>query len=158
MRMAGNSLDLTPGDWQIEVSMFGFKTQTATFTIRDQYTNKDWTLEMPRPGEAVEAPKPAAACAEQAGGSSSRIGHPGASSSDAGNYHSRGNCHTPHKQWPWRATPGAIAKRPGRNERCVHCYLDHDDHGEMTAAEIMDVLDQLAEAGVFFLASAAAKC
>ncbi len=37
------------------------------------------------------------------------------------------------------------------NERCVHCYLDHDDHGEMTAAEIMDVLDQLAEAGVFFL-------
>ena len=37
------------------------------------------------------------------------------------------------------------------NERCVHCYLDHDNHGEMTAAEIMDVLDQLAEAGVFFL-------
>jgi len=37
------------------------------------------------------------------------------------------------------------------NERCVHCYLDHDDHGEMSAAEIMDVLDQLAEAGVFFL-------
>ena len=37
------------------------------------------------------------------------------------------------------------------NERCVHCYLDHDDHGEMTAAEIRSVLDQLAEAGVFFL-------
>jgi radical SAM protein with 4Fe4S-binding SPASM domain len=37
------------------------------------------------------------------------------------------------------------------HERCVHCYLDHDDHGEMSAAEIMDVLDQLAEAGVFFL-------
>jgi radical SAM protein with 4Fe4S-binding SPASM domain len=37
------------------------------------------------------------------------------------------------------------------NERCVHCYLDHDDHGEMTAAEIKGVLDQLAEAGVFFL-------
>src|SRR5271157_967144 len=37
------------------------------------------------------------------------------------------------------------------NERCVHCYLDHDNHGEMTAEEIMDVLDQLAEAGVFFL-------
>ena len=37
------------------------------------------------------------------------------------------------------------------NERCVHCYLDHDNHGEMTAAEICDVLDQLAEAGVFFL-------
>ncbi len=37
------------------------------------------------------------------------------------------------------------------NERCVHCYLDHDDHGEMTTAEIKDVLDQMAEAGVFFL-------
>ncbi len=37
------------------------------------------------------------------------------------------------------------------NERCVHCYLDHDDHGEMTTVEIKDVLDQLAEAGVFFL-------
>jgi AdoMet-dependent heme synthase len=37
------------------------------------------------------------------------------------------------------------------NERCVHCYLDHDDHGEMTTAEITDVLAQLADAGVFFL-------
>jgi AdoMet-dependent heme synthase len=37
------------------------------------------------------------------------------------------------------------------NERCEHCYLDHDDHGEMTMAEIADVLAQLADAGVFFL-------
>jgi len=37
------------------------------------------------------------------------------------------------------------------NERCAHCYLDHDDHGEMTTAEIADLLNQLAEAGVFFL-------
>ena len=37
------------------------------------------------------------------------------------------------------------------NERCVHCYLDHEDHGELTHAEITDLLDQLAEAGVFFL-------
>jgi radical SAM protein with 4Fe4S-binding SPASM domain len=37
------------------------------------------------------------------------------------------------------------------NERCVHCYLDHDDLGEMTTAEICNVLGQLAEAGVFFL-------
>ncbi len=35
------------------------------------------------------------------------------------------------------------------NERCVHCYLDHDDHGEMTTAEIRGVLDQVAEAGRF---------
>ncbi len=37
------------------------------------------------------------------------------------------------------------------NERCVHCYLDHDDHGELSTAEITGVLDQLAEAGAFFL-------
>jgi radical SAM protein with 4Fe4S-binding SPASM domain len=37
------------------------------------------------------------------------------------------------------------------NERCVHCYLEHDDHGEMTTAEIKDVLEQLALAGTFFL-------
>ena len=36
------------------------------------------------------------------------------------------------------------------NERCVHCYLDHDDHGEMTTEEIFNVLAQLADAGVFF--------
>jgi len=37
------------------------------------------------------------------------------------------------------------------NERCVHCYLDHDDHGEMSTAEIKHLLDQMAEAGVFIL-------
>jgi len=37
------------------------------------------------------------------------------------------------------------------NERCVHCYLDHDDHGEMTTAEIKRLLDEMAEAGVFIL-------
>ena len=37
------------------------------------------------------------------------------------------------------------------NERCVHCYLDHDDHGEMNTAEIKALLDQMADAGVFFL-------
>jgi MoaA/NifB/PqqE/SkfB family radical SAM enzyme len=37
------------------------------------------------------------------------------------------------------------------NERCIHCYLDHDDHGEMTTVEIKDLLDQMADAGVFFL-------
>jgi radical SAM protein with 4Fe4S-binding SPASM domain len=37
------------------------------------------------------------------------------------------------------------------NERCVHCYLDHDDHGEMSTAEIVDVFDQLAAAGTLFL-------
>ncbi len=37
------------------------------------------------------------------------------------------------------------------NERCVHCYLDHEDHGEMTTAEIKHLLDEMAEAGVFIL-------
>jgi radical SAM protein with 4Fe4S-binding SPASM domain len=37
------------------------------------------------------------------------------------------------------------------NERCVHCYLDHDDHGEMTTDEIRGLLNQLADTGVFFL-------
>jgi radical SAM protein with 4Fe4S-binding SPASM domain len=37
------------------------------------------------------------------------------------------------------------------NERCVHCYLDHDDHGEMTTAEIKHLLEEMAEAGVFIL-------
>lgn len=37
------------------------------------------------------------------------------------------------------------------NERCVHCYLDHDDHGEVTTAEVHDALEQLAAAGTLFL-------
>jgi AdoMet-dependent heme synthase len=37
------------------------------------------------------------------------------------------------------------------NERCVHCYLDHDDHGEMTTSEIKHLLEEMAEAGVFVL-------
>jgi radical SAM protein with 4Fe4S-binding SPASM domain len=37
------------------------------------------------------------------------------------------------------------------NEQCVHCYLDHDDHGEMTTVEIKQLLREMAEAGVFIL-------
>jgi radical SAM protein with 4Fe4S-binding SPASM domain len=37
------------------------------------------------------------------------------------------------------------------NERCVHCYLDHDDHGELTTAECLAVMDELARAGTLFL-------
>ena len=37
------------------------------------------------------------------------------------------------------------------NERCVHCYLDHDGKGEMTTAEMKDVIRQLSESGTFFL-------
>jgi AdoMet-dependent heme synthase len=37
------------------------------------------------------------------------------------------------------------------NERCEHCYLEHDDKGEMTTSEICGLLEQMSEAGVFFL-------
>ena len=37
------------------------------------------------------------------------------------------------------------------NERCVHCYLDHEDRGELTTAECLKVLDDLARSGVLFL-------
>ena len=37
------------------------------------------------------------------------------------------------------------------NERCVHCYLDHDDRGEMTTTEIKSLLQEMADAGVFIL-------
>lgn len=37
------------------------------------------------------------------------------------------------------------------NERCIHCYLDHGDHGELTTAEIRGVLEQLADTGTLFL-------
>jgi radical SAM protein with 4Fe4S-binding SPASM domain len=37
------------------------------------------------------------------------------------------------------------------NERCVHCYLDHDDHGELTTAECLAVMEELAQAGTLFL-------
>lgn len=37
------------------------------------------------------------------------------------------------------------------NERCEHCYLEHDDRGEMTFDEVCGVLRELEQAGVFFL-------
>ena len=37
------------------------------------------------------------------------------------------------------------------NERCVHCYLDHDDHGELATAECLKVLEDLARSGTLFL-------
>ena len=37
------------------------------------------------------------------------------------------------------------------NERCVHCYLDHEGKNEMSTAEIKGIIRQLEEAGTFFL-------
>lgn len=37
------------------------------------------------------------------------------------------------------------------NERCIHCYLDHEDYGEMSTSEVVRVLEELAAAGTLFL-------
>ena len=37
------------------------------------------------------------------------------------------------------------------NELCDHCYLEHDDKGELTTSEIFALLDELARAGVLML-------
>jgi radical SAM protein with 4Fe4S-binding SPASM domain len=37
------------------------------------------------------------------------------------------------------------------NERCEHCYLDHEGTNELTTAELRSFLAQFAEAGAFFL-------
>jgi len=37
------------------------------------------------------------------------------------------------------------------NERCIHCYLDHDDLGELNTTEILRTLDQIADSGCLFL-------
>jgi hypothetical protein len=54
------SLDLTPGVWQIEVSMFEFTTSKEQVTISDQSIARDWALNMPklteRGGPAGTAP------------------------------------------------------------------------------------------------------
>lgn len=37
------------------------------------------------------------------------------------------------------------------NERCVHCYLDHEDYGELETREVKSILTQLAAAGTLML-------
>ncbi|MGB6483223.1 MAG: radical SAM protein [Candidatus Acidiferrales bacterium] len=37
------------------------------------------------------------------------------------------------------------------NERCVHCYLDHEDYGELETPEVKNILTQLAAAGTLML-------
>ena len=55
---------LTPGIWEITVEMFGFTTLKGEVDGTEPST-RDWTLEMPRPGEPVpETPKPTAAPAK----------------------------------------------------------------------------------------------
>src|SRR5215467_10190134 len=43
-------LDLTPGKWEIQIEMLGFRTLKADVDGAEP-TQKDWTLEVPRFGE-----------------------------------------------------------------------------------------------------------
>jgi hypothetical protein len=50
-------LNLAPGVWQVQVEMFGFLPVEAQITVGSETVSKDWTLEMPRPGEALPPPR-----------------------------------------------------------------------------------------------------
>src|SRR5512143_3715603 len=45
------TLDLTPGEWNLELSLFGFGPLQGAVTIGSDESWRDWTLEMPRPGQ-----------------------------------------------------------------------------------------------------------
>jgi hypothetical protein len=57
------TMELPPGEWDIQVEMFEFSTARDHVTSGPLPLIKDWTLEMPRVGEreGAGAPKPAAA-------------------------------------------------------------------------------------------------
>jgi hypothetical protein len=50
------TLDLTPGVWEIQVELFGFRTASAKIDAGNQPTTYDWTLEMPRALDPAPAP------------------------------------------------------------------------------------------------------
>src|ERR1019366_5506439 len=45
------TLELTPGEWQIEVSMFEFTTAKGQVTVSDGAISRDWVLNMPKLSE-----------------------------------------------------------------------------------------------------------
>ncbi|MBS1859434.1 MAG: carboxypeptidase regulatory-like domain-containing protein, partial [Acidobacteria bacterium] len=49
------TLDLTPGAWDLEVDMFGFRPQAQRLEVGMEPTWIDWTLEMPRAGDPPAA-------------------------------------------------------------------------------------------------------
>src|SRR5436190_12986034 len=52
------TLDLTPGIWEIEVEMFGFRPKTQRVEIGLEPTVTEWTLEMPHRGDPSPTPPP----------------------------------------------------------------------------------------------------
>jgi len=57
------ALDLTPGSWQIEVSMFEFTTAKGQVAIGDTPVTRDWVLNMPKLSERGGAQVPAGTAA-----------------------------------------------------------------------------------------------
>ena len=51
------TMDLTPGVWEVEVEMFGFRPKIQRLEVSGDPIAIEWTIEMPRRGETV--PKPA---------------------------------------------------------------------------------------------------
>src|SRR3954453_4231585 len=45
------TIDLTPGSWQIEISMFEFTTAKGQLTVSDTPVSRDWVLNMPKLSE-----------------------------------------------------------------------------------------------------------
>ena len=60
------SLNLAPGVWDIEVSLFGFAPAHGQVDIGEGAESRDWVLEMPRYGEKVVSDAPAKAPAPPA--------------------------------------------------------------------------------------------
>src|SRR6516225_97801 len=50
------TLDLTPGIWEVQVEMFGFKPKSQKLDVGATTSAIEWTLEVPRIGEKVEPP------------------------------------------------------------------------------------------------------
>jgi hypothetical protein len=50
------SMELTPGTWELEVDLFGFRPKTQRLEVTNESTVIEWTLEMPRRGEPEIVP------------------------------------------------------------------------------------------------------
>ena len=77
-------LDLTPGDWEISVEMFGFTPAHATVAVGNQPSTKEWTLDVPHYGEGppavTAAPAPPAAASTTSNAATPTAGAPAATS------------------------------------------------------------------------------
>jgi hypothetical protein len=58
------ALDLTPGTWEIEISMFEFAPATGKVTVGDTSLTRDWVLNMPKLAERGVKPAAAPAATE----------------------------------------------------------------------------------------------